>query len=64
MKNKFLIKERVATEYGSVCKHCGHRILITNKYERLICPCCGYMIYRNKKIEFNYKIKEIMRKCK
>ena len=45
------------------CKHCGRKVVMTNA-ERTICSWCGHFVYRNSKIEFKYKLKEMLRKVK
>lgn len=45
------------------CK-CGHSIFLTNKYERIICDWCGRWVYKNKKVEFKYKLLEAKNKNK
>ena len=51
------------TNFKTKCKHCGHSITMPNA-ERTICSYCGYWVYRNKKIEFKYRMKEMLRKVK
>lgn len=59
---ELLKKEKIATDYGVKCAHCGHRMLITNRFDRVICTWCGNWIYRNKKAEFRYRIEKEMKK--
>lgn len=40
---------------------CGHTKTIVDA-DRTICSHCGHWIYKNKQVEFKYKIKEEMRK--
>ena len=39
---------------------CGHTQVITNA-DRTICRWCGKWLYKNKQIEFRYKLKENIR---
>lgn len=43
------------------CK-CGHSVMITNKYKRLICSWCGKYVYLNKKDEFKNKLGRLIKK--
>ena len=52
----------MATNYGVRCNKCGHRMLITNKYGKIPCSWCGNMIFKDKKTEFEFRLKEKMRK--
>lgn len=42
------------------CKNCGHTILPGK--DRGICTHCGYYVYKNDKIEFKYKLKNVLKK--
>ena len=42
------------------CK-CGHSVVILPKEEKTFCTYCGHYVFKNKKDEFKYRIKEIMR---
>ncbi len=37
------------------CK-CGHRVVITNRVNKVICDWCGRSVYKNKKDEFMDKM--------
>lgn len=52
---------KIATNNSVKCK-CGHSMKITNKYKRQICRWCGHWVYKDKKTEFEYKLKEQLRK--
>ena len=47
-------------EYMVKCK-CSHTMLFTGIKDRLICSHCGNYVYKNKKSEIYYKVKELMR---
>ena len=51
-------------QYKVTCSHCKHTMIMPYKLERIICSYCKKTIYRNKKIEFQYKMKEMKRKLK
>ena len=38
------------------CKHCGHSVFPIK--DKNICTHCGHWVYKNDKIEFEYKLKE------
>lgn len=46
--------------YKVKCK-CSHTIVMA-KVDRLICNHCGRWVYRNKNIEFRYKMLERLKK--
>ena len=40
------------------CEHCGHTVFLAReKYK--ICSWCGYYVFKNKKIEFNFRLGKI-----
>lgn len=49
------------TKYTVKCK-CSHSVVIPNSKDRLLCDYCGYYVYKNKRIEFKYKLREKMNK--
>lgn len=56
--------KRLAEEYDKVkyrCR-CGHRVIIPNKIDKNICSWCGNYVFKNKKDEFEYRIKEKLQK--
>lgn len=37
------------------CKHCGHTVFMpSEKYK--ICSWCGHYVFKNEKIEFNFRM--------
>ena len=46
--------------YKVKCK-CSHTIIMTAKKDRVLCYHCGYYVYKDKKTEMKYKIKELMK---
>lgn len=56
--------ERMTEEYDKVkyrCK-CGHRVIITSKQDKNLCDWCGHWVFKNKKDEFMFRVKEKIRK--
>lgn len=45
------------------CKNCGHSIQFVD-LDRIICSHCGLWVYKNDKLEFQYKMKEKIKKEK
>lgn len=63
MKKILSIKEfnRMAEEYTKVkyqCKNCGHKEIIPYWLEKQLCSYCGRYVFRNKKDEFMYRMRE------
>lgn len=54
-----LIEE--SSKYKVTCQ-CGTKTVMVNT-DRTICRGCGHWLYRNKKIEFKYKINEKLKEC-
>lgn len=48
------------SKYIVKCK-CSHSVVIT-KQDRVLCTYCGNYVYKNKKIEFRYKLRERLSK--
>lgn len=53
----------VIAEHSTKCK-CGHSIVFPNKTDKVICSYCGNYVFKDKKVEFNYRLQEEMRKSK
>lgn len=56
--------ERMQDEYDKVkyrCK-CGHKVIIPEKVNKQICSWCGRYVFKNKKDEFEFRLKERMKK--
>ena len=43
------------------CGKCGRRTYISPKKEKQLCDWCGTYVFRNKKDEFKYRVKERMK---
>lgn len=61
-------REQIATSYSVKCS-CGHSVLITNKYKRVICNWCGSWVYASEEAKrkyekqaFVYKMKGLLKK--
>lgn len=39
---------------------CGHRISIAKSCEKVVCSYCGRYVFRDKKDEFKYRMKEVL----
>ena len=42
------------------CKHCGHSVFLSRE-KYTICSWCGYYVFKNKKIEFNFRLERKLR---
>ena len=52
--------ERMTDEYDKVkykCK-CGHKVVIPKWVDKNICDWCGNYVFKDKKEEFKYRVKE------
>lgn len=52
--------KRMTEEYDKVkyeCR-CGHRVIISSKRDKCICNWCGSYVFKDKKREFEYRLKE------
>ena len=57
--------ERMTEEYDKVkyqCKRCGHKVIIPKWVDKQICDWCGYWVFKNKKDECIFRVKEKMKK--
>ena len=48
-------------EVKYICK-CVHRVIIPNGVNKQICDWCNNYVFKNKKEEFKYRLKEEMRR--
>ena len=53
--------ENALNEVKFRCK-CGHRTVIPKCAEKQICGWCGKYVFRDKKVEFEYRVKEKLKK--
>lgn len=52
--------DRMQDEYDKVkykCK-CGHKVVIPNWVDKQVCGWCGKYVFKDKKVEFKYRVKE------
>lgn len=52
--------ERMTEELDKVkyrCK-CGHRVIITNNREKALCGWCNNYVFKDKREEMKYRVKE------
>ena len=47
------------TDNSYKCR-CGHSVAIAKNCEKIICSHCGRYVFREKKDEFMYRLKEVM----
>ena len=58
---KTIVKEsNVFQDYMIKCK-CSHTVLFTGMKDRIICTHCGNYVYKDKKTEMKYKMKELLK---
>lgn len=43
------------------CKKCNRSIIIATQ-DRALCPSCGHWVYKSDALEFEYKLREEMKK--
>lgn len=48
---------KAVLDHQVICPCCKHRILMISR-DRELCYICKHWVYKNKKSEFKYKIKE------
>lgn len=41
---------------------CGHTVTMTSKVDKVICSHCGNYVFKNKKAEFDFRMREKMKK--
>ena len=52
-----------ATENRVLCSNCGHSMLLGNQ-DKMVCYNCGKYVFKDKKVEFEYRVKEALYKKK
>ena len=56
--------ERLTDELDKVkykCSKCGHKEIIPKWVDKQICSWCGSYVFKDKKEEFKYRLKEKMK---
>lgn len=62
VNNKDIIKYvNEISKRKTKCK-CGHSVAIPPNIDKLVCHWCGRYVFKDKKAEFEYRIKEIKNK--
>ena len=54
----------IMTDQLAKVKHtcsCGHRVVVPQRTDKEICSWCGHYVFREKRDEFKYRVKEKMR---
>jgi ribosomal protein L37E len=59
--NDIIKKEDEIAKFKVKCKNCGHIVVLVNA-KKTICSHCGVWVFKNDKIEFEYRLKERMNK--
>lgn len=49
-------------QHKYVCKHCGHKQLITSYMDKTLCDWCKNYIFKNEKDEFKFRMQERLKK--
>ena len=52
-----------ATNNRILCSNCGHSTLLGNA-DKVICSNCGFYVFKNKEVEFKYRLNEQLYKRK
>lgn len=60
---KILKIEDERTKNKCKCPNCGHTLLF-NKPDKVICNWCKHYVFKNKKVEFEWRLKESMNRKK
>ena len=56
---KFTMKEQ---DNMTHCKCCGHTVEFWHGENKVLCNWCNHWVYKNKKEEFKYKMKGLLRR--
>lgn len=54
----------IMTDQLAKVKHtcsCGHKEVISSTEDKKLCSWCGHYVFKDKKSEFKYRVKEKMR---
>ena len=58
-KKQMDIMFQTYTDNTFKCK-CGHSVVVSNKIKKVVCNHCGRYVFRDKKDEFIYRLKEVI----
>ena len=62
MTYKQLMKyANIMTENKIKC-NCGHSVVLPPKVDKIICHWCNNYVFKNKKIEFEYRMQEMLKR--
>ena len=53
--------QRMSNEYDKIkikCSYCGRKMVVPMWIDKRLCSWCGHYIFRNKKLEFEDKLKK------
>lgn len=56
---KEIIKKTHEIVQDRILCQCGHSILIPPQIDKKVCTWCGRYVFKNKKDEFKYRMKEV-----
>lgn len=51
------------TKDRCICPNCGHTLLF-NRPDKVICSWCKHYVFKNKKVEFEWRLKESINRNK
>ena len=63
MNNKTTKILNKQTKYRTLCE-CGHSVLIPPGRDKIICSWCGKYVFKTTRSEFEYRLKECLKKLK
>lgn len=55
--------DKVYNQFRTYCPRCGHSIIMGANTEKKMCDWCKNWIFKDKRTEFEYGLKEQMKKC-
>ena len=53
-------EHNVFQDYVIKCP-CSHTMIFTSMKDRILCSYCGHWVYKDKKTELKYKMKELLK---
>ena len=62
-QSKFQKLEDVRAKNKCKCPNCGHTLLF-NKPDKVICRWCKHYVFKNKKVEFEWRLRESINRKK
>lgn len=58
-KKQMDIMFQTYTDNTFKCK-CGHSVVVSSRIKKVVCNHCGRYVFRDKKDEFMYRLKEVI----